>query len=436
MRGLLLFLLCACSASFAIADDWPQWMGPERDNVWRESGIVEQFPEGGPRVVWRAPVAGGYAGPAVANGKVYVADYVTEENVKVDNFQRQEFTGIERVLCLDAATGRELWKHEYPVKYTISYPAGPRCTPTVHDGKVYALGAMGNLFCFDAASGGILWSKDFIKDYNTKAALWGYCGHPLVDGQKLLCVVGGEGSHAVAFDKDTGKEIWRNLTSPEQGYSPPTIIEAGGTRQLILLRPNAVTSVDPETGREYWSVPYEATGNSIIMSPIQWQDDLYVGGYDKRNMLLQLSTTAPAAEILWRDQPQHAVSPINVQPFLEGDVIYGFDQDGRLYAVEMPGGNRLWNTTEPVSQRPVGSGTAFIVKEAEQDRFWLFTENGDLVIARLTPGGYEELDRAHILEPTNNAFGREVVWCAPAYAGGRVFVRNDAECVCVELSGE
>ena len=104
-------------------------MGPERDNVWREEGIVAELPADGPKVAWRAPVSGGYAGPAVANGKVYIADYVTDADVNVANFERKESTGTERVLCLDEATGKELWKYEYPVKYTVSYPAGPRCTP-------------------------------------------------------------------------------------------------------------------------------------------------------------------------------------------------------------------------------------------------------------------------------------------------------------------
>ena len=107
------------------ADDWPQWMGPKRDNVWRDEGILEAFPDDGPRVVWRVPVAGGYSGPAVADGRVYLTDYVTKENVKVDNFDRKQFSGTERVLCLDEATGKEIWKHEYPVRYRISYPAGP-----------------------------------------------------------------------------------------------------------------------------------------------------------------------------------------------------------------------------------------------------------------------------------------------------------------------
>src|SRR3990170_1770222 len=145
MKTVAVWALFVASVSISLANDWQQWMGPERDNVWREDGIVGELPAGGPKVVWRAPVAGGYAGPAVAGGKVYVGDYVAEGAVKVANFERKEFSGNERVLCLDEATGKELWKYEYPVKYTISYPAGPRCTPAVADGKLFTLGSEGNL---------------------------------------------------------------------------------------------------------------------------------------------------------------------------------------------------------------------------------------------------------------------------------------------------
>jgi outer membrane protein assembly factor BamB len=434
---LLLSIIGCLHVGITLADDWPHWMGPGRDNVWREEGLLEEFPEGGPRVVWRTPVAGGYAGPAVADGKVFVTDYVTEANVKVDNFSRDEFTGVERVLCLDAETGEEAWRHEYPVKYSISYPAGPRTTPVVDGGKVYTLGAEGNLICFVAESGDVVWQKDLPKEYDTKTALWGYASHPLVDGQKLVCVAGGEGSHAVALDKHTGEELWRTLTSPEQGYSPPAIIEAGGVRQLILVRVNAVTSVDPETGEEYWSVPYEATSGSVIMSPVRSGRFLYVGGYANKSLLLELADDKPGAEIVWRDKPQHGVSPVNVQPFVDNGMMYGFDQNGRLYGVELPSGKRLWDTTEPISRRPVYSGTAFIVRQGDDgERYWLFTENGDLIIARLTSEGYEELDRAHLIEPTNNAFGRDVVWCMPAFANKRMVVRNDQEIICVDLAGE
>jgi outer membrane protein assembly factor BamB len=434
MRVLAIVCLALFCATCANAADWPQWMGPQRDNVWSETGIIGELPAEGPKVAWRVPVAGGYAGPAVAGGKVYVADYVAEGTVKIANFERKEFTGNERVLCLDEATGKEIWKYEYPVKYSISYPAGPRCTPAVADGKVYTLGAEGNLFAFDAATGEVLWSHDFNKEYGAKTALWGYASHPLVDGNKLICIVGGEGSYAVAFDKDTGKELWKNLTSPEQGYSPPSILEIADQRQLVLLRPNAVTSLDPDTGKEIWSVPYEATNGLVVMTPVLWNDYIFVGGYANKNMLIQLAPDGRSAELVWKDNPQHAISPINVQPTLDGDVLYGFDQSGRLYAVKLPDGERLWDTTEPVGERPVNSGTAFIIRQG--DHYWLFSENGDLIKADLTPEGYKELGRAHILDPTNDAFGRSVVWCSPAFANKRMYVRNDKECVAVDLAAD
>ncbi|MFO0809535.1 MAG: PQQ-binding-like beta-propeller repeat protein [Gemmataceae bacterium] len=432
MRLALLVALIVTTANLR-ADEWPQWMGPKRDNVWREDGIVDKFPSGGPKRLWRADVAGGYAGPAVAGGRVVVTDYVSADNVKVDNFQRKTFTGTERVLCLNAADGEVIWRHEYPVKYTMSYPAGPRCTPVIHDGKVYTLGAEGHLFCFTADRGQIVWSKDFAKDYGAKTALWGYASHPLIDGKKLLCVVGGDGSQAVAFDKDTGAEIWKAQSAKEQGYCPPTIIMAGGKRQLILVKPDGVASVDPETGKEYWSTDYEASNGSVIMSPVVLGEYLYVGGFSNKNLLLKLAKDKPAAEVVWRDKAKHGVAPVNVQPIVEGNTIYGFDQNGELFAVEIPSGKRLWTTPKPVAAKAQMSGTAFLVKQ--NGRYWLFNDSGELIIAKLSPEKYEEIERSPpVLEPTNNAFGRPVVWCMPAFANKRMYVRNDKELVCVDLA--
>lgn len=415
------------------ADDWPQWMGPQRDNVWRESGIIEKFPAGGPKVLWRTPIAGGYSGPAVAGGKVFITDYVTADNVKVDNFKREEFSGTERVLCLNEANGDVLWTHEYPVKYTVSYPAGPRCTPVVDGNKVYTLGTEGHLFCFDVQSGDVLWSKNFLQDYKTKTALWGYASHPLIDGDKLICIVGGEGSHAVAFNKVTGTEIWRTLSAPEQGYSPPTIIEHAGLRQLILLRPNAVSAVNPETGIEYWSVPYEATNGSVIMSPIQQDNLLYCAGYSNKNMLIEMAADGKGAQVLWEELPKSAISPVNVQPIRVDGMVFGFDQSGMLYGMDLKSGDRVWGTATPLgSERPQGSGTAFIVRNG--DNFWMFNELGELLITRLTPTGYTEIDRVRVIDQTNNAFGREVVWSMPAFANRRIYVRNDREIICLDVA--
>jgi len=219
---LLTMLLAAPTAN---ADDWPQWMGPKRDSVWRETGLLDKFPAGGPRVLWRVPVDGGFAGPAVADGRVYVTDFVTTgDRSPPASDKRQKLPGKERVLCFGAADGKPLWKHEYACEYHVSYDTGPRCTPTVAGGKVYTLGAMGDLLCLDAAGGSVVWHKDLKKEYGIEAPLWGFAGHPLVDGQKLFVTVGGDGSVLVAFDKDTGKELWRALSAKEPGYCPPSII--------------------------------------------------------------------------------------------------------------------------------------------------------------------------------------------------------------------
>lgn len=416
----------------AHGEDWPQWMGPRRDNVWRETGIIESIPPGGLPIVWRAPVAGGYAGPAVANGRVFVADYQSAEDVKIDNFDRKEFTGKERLVCLDATSGKQLWAHEYPVKYTVSYPAGPRVTPTVDGDRVYSLGTEGDLFCFDAGSGKVVWSKDLKVEYKTKAALWGWASHPLIDGDKLICIVGGEGSHAVAFDKRTGKELWRNGTAPEQGYCPPTIFSVAGKRQLILVQPNHLRAVDPESGKPIWSTPYEADNGSIIMTPILWKDHIFLGGFNNRKLLVRLNNDGTAAEPVWKDLADQALSPVNVQPTLEGDILYGFDQDGQLMGVRLPDGKRLFQTSSPISKRKQGSGSAFLVKQA--DRYWMFNELGEIVLGKLSTQGFAESGRAKVIRPTNNAFGRQVVWCPPAFANRRMYVRNDEECVCVDLS--
>lgn len=420
------------------ADDWPQWRGPHRDNIWRETGLLDRFPENGPKVIWKQPVAGGYAGPAVANGRVFVTDFVKDpvENSgnQGENRSPGGFTakGTERVHCLDEATGKTIWSHEYPVTYTIDYPAGPRCTPTVDEDRVYTLGAEGNLFCFRVSDGTILWSRDLKADYKTKTATWGYASHPLIDGNKLICVVGTDVAHAAAFDKLTGKEIWKTGKAPQQGYCPPVIYEIGGQRQLVLMKPDGMYGANPETGEIYWEAPYEASYGSIIMTPVHVGEYLYIGGFQEKNLLLKLASDRPAVEVVWRDKPKHGISAVNVQPFLADGLLYGFHENGEMRAIEFPSGEIRWRSSGPFEGRRRSSATAFIIRQG--DRYWMFAETGDLIIAQLSPDGYEELDRVHLIKPTNHAYGREVVWCPPAFANRKMFVRNDEEIICVNLA--
>jgi len=433
-------IVLLAAAAAARGDDWPQWMGPQRDGVWREEGIVESIPADGLPVRWRAKINPGYSGPAVAEGRVFLTDYVRTEGEAVnDPNARAELAGRERVLCLDAATGKLLWKHEYDCPYAISYPSGPRCTPTVHRGLVYTLGAEGNLRCLEAATGRLVWQKDFKRDYAAPTPIWGFCGHPLVDGDRLVCLVGGEGSVAVAFDRTSGREIWRAISASEQGYCPPTLIEAAGRRQLLIWDADKLNALVPETGELLWSEPLKPAYGMSLMAPQTASTAagqlLFASGIGRVAAVYRLADDRPAASILWRGKPKNAVYCANSTPYIDGGTIYGCDcETGSLTAVDLATAERLWETAVPTTglARRGRHGTAFLVRQA--DRTWLFSETGDLILARLTPAGYEEIGRMPLLEPTNECFGREVVWSHPAFAGRCIFARNDRELICVSAA--
>src|SRR5437763_1723796 len=349
---------------------------------------------------------------------------------------RADLAGKERVLCLRASDGKELWKYEYDCAYKISYPSGPRTTPAISGGKVYTLGAEGNLVCVDAESGKPFWSKDLKKEYQIDAPHWGFCGHPLVDGNKLFCLVGGPGSVAVAFDKNTGKEIWRALSStPDAGYCPPKMIEAGGKKQLLIWHPQSLNSLNPETGEVYWTEKLAPQYEMSCSTPQKSGDFLYASGIGKCAALFKLSRDKPAVDVVWIAKPNQAVFCSNSTPQIDGEAIYGNDCEvGNLRGVSLASGERLWETFKPTTggDRRESHGTAFLTKNG--DRYFIFSETGDLIVARLTPEKYEEISRAHLIEPTNEAFGRPVVWNHPAYANKCVFVRNDKEIVCTNLA--
>jgi outer membrane protein assembly factor BamB len=430
------------------ADDWPQWLGPQRDGVWRESGIVEKFPDGGPPIRWRVPVGAGYSGPAVAGGRVLLMDRVTPDRKLGDpTYQRGKKAGTERVLCLSERDGSILWKHEYDCVYSVDRASGPRTTPVIHQGKVYTLGAEGDLICFEFESGKVLWSHDLKKDYSVETPLWGFSAHPLIDGNKLITLVGGSGSAVAAFDKDSGKEIWHALSVKPSthgpGYCPPMIFEAGGRRQLIVWHPDSINSLDPETGNLYWSQPFEIKAGLTVPTPRKLGDMLFVTSFYNGPMMLELSADKPEAKLLWRGSSNSELRTdklhaIMSTPVLEGDYIYGVCSYGQLRCLKMKTGERVWESLEATgSTGDTGRQSdrwknAFIVKQG--GRYFLANETGDLIIAELKPDGYHELSRAHLLEPTTPEAGRPVVWSHPAFANRCVYMRNDKELICASLA--
>lgn len=443
--GLAALLLVAAAAAPGRADDWPQWLGPQRDGVWRETGLLDKFPAGGPKVLWRSPLGTGYAGPAVAGDRVYVLDRrrTLDADGKPKPPTRDGILGTERVVCLGASDGKVIWKDEYPCPYTISYPSGPRTTPVVRDGRVYTLGAMGDLRCYDAATGKPVWTKNFLKDYGLDAPpVWGWAAHPVLEGDLLYCLVGGKGSAVAAFHKDTGKEAWHALDTKEICYSPPTLIRAGGKRQLVVWLSDSINGLDPDTGAVYWTQAYpvgrQPQRPAVNIATVRHEGDrLFLSTFYHGPMMLQLAADRPAVSVLWRGKSNDASHPdgmhiLMATPLLRDGHVYGIGAAGDLICQDAATGKKLWSTFAATGGEESLYGTAFLVPQG--DRVVIFNDQGDLILAHLTPEGYKEIDRAHLLDPLQEVGGRHVVWSHPAFAHRCVFARNDKEMVCVSLA--
>lgn len=418
----LLTFNCAAPARLP-TEDWPQWGGPRRNNTWNETGILERFPGPELKPLWRVPLKPAFSGPAVADGRVFVTDHDAAQN-------------LERVLCLDARTGDQLWEYPYTCIYKkVSYDSGPRATPTVHGDKVYTVGTMGNLLCLNVKTGKLIWQKDYIADFDARLGMWGAVSPPLIDGQKLIVLTGGKDAGYMAFDKDTGKEIWRALSLGDPGYAPPVIFEAGGVRQLIAWHPEAVVSLNPETGAVYWQLPFHSENGLSICTPAFEDPLLFVSQSWNGPMMMELAKDRPAAKELYRVPTDGSVKDDLVNcmmspPIMRDGHIYGVGAYGDLRCLEARTGRRLWETDKPASHGRCRN--AFMVTNG--DRVFFANDQGELIIAKMSTEGYEELSRAKLIKPVSKIEGRMVVWSHPAFANRCVYARNDEEIVCVSLA--
>lgn len=452
-RAFAVSLLVLLSGALPLcADDWPQWRGPLRDGVWREDGIVERFPSEGLPVRWRTAVGPGYSGPAVAAGRVFLMDRAVDKNAPAEvktqwNF-RDKTAGRERVHCLDEATGKVLWTHEYACAYTLAYGSGPRATPTVCGDHLYTLGAMGDLLCLERATGKVAWQKSLMRDYGAETPLYGFASQPLVDGQRLIIPVGGQGQAVVALDRHTGKELWRAGNSSEPGYCAPLIRTLAGQRQLIVWHADALLGLEPDSGRVLWSIPHRLTVGMAITTPAVEGNRLAVSSQYEGTLMLEFRPGAAEPAVLWKasagtvPERQWKKAGFNTTMstvLLLGGHVYGVSLYGETCCLQGETGQRVWTTLEPTSGGTVPRdrwSTLFMVPHG--DKVFIFNEKGDLILARLSPAGYREISRTHLVEPdmlsTGSSAGRKVVWSHPAFANRCVYVRNNHEIVCVSLA--
>ena len=447
MKNRLLFALLT-SSTFAQADDWPQWLGTSRDANWYEDGIIEVFPVGGPKMRWKAKLGSGYTGPAVSGGRVFVMDRVASVVDSAEakllhkgppprniNFVRKLLPGKERLVCLNEADGKRLWAHEWDCPYTTvaAYAIGPRATPTVDGDRVYALGAEGNLFCLSTKDGSVVWQRDFKRDYGLKIPEWGTAAHPLVHGDRLICIVGGEGSTCVAFDKRTGRELWRALSAAQPGYCPPTLCDIAGREQLLIWHSDALESLNPMDGTVYWSVPIKPTYAMAIAQPVVEGNLVYVMGYNRVSACVEVGDDGKMANLLWKGTTRRGIAGVHNTAFILDGLVYACGPNGKYSCIRLASGKKLWSTFAPTKDNRLASwANVFTVRNGS--RFFLANDYGELIIAKLNEERYSEISRAKLIEPTHRVAGRMLVWSHPAFANRSIYLRNDEEIRCYSLA--
>jgi outer membrane protein assembly factor BamB len=410
--GLLFALVLPSSP--ARGEDWPRWGGPRGDGTWQAPKLPAVWPEGKLPVVWNQPIGGGYGGVTVADGRAFVMDRQTEPRE------------IERILCFDAATGKPLWFHEYAVTYgKLDYGGGPRATPTIFKGRVYTLGALGHASCLDIPTGNLIWSKDCIAEFNAKLPTWGLAASPVVWEDLLILHPGAENGSLMAFDRATGKEIWRASSDPA-GYATPVVIESPSGPQLIAWTPEHILGIAPRSGKVLWNVPYEVTYGVSIATPIYRDGIVFVTGYWAGSKAIRLGKRPEDAELIWEEGQN--LRGLMSQPLYRNGHVYSIDHGHGLTCFELATGKKLWDDGHQVAPRGRNPQATFVWL-GDGDRAIILNELGDLILARLSPDGYHEQSRTNIIARKEGS----PIWAHPAYAGTRVYARSDSEIVCVQL---
>lgn len=370
----------------ARAEDWPQWRGPHRDGISKESGWVATWPAEGPKKLWEGNVGIGYSSVAVAGGQLYTMGNVAE---------------MDNVYCFDAENGKPKWKHEYPCtsKDPNGY-LGTRCTPTVEGGLVYTVSRQGNFFCLNASDGSVKWSKDFKKDFGGESPRWGYAGSPLIEKDWVLAEVSGKAS-VMAFNKKTGAMVWQAGAEPA-GYGSLLAVDLGPERCLLQFSSDQLICRKMKDGSELWRTQWKTSYGVNATTPIVQGDQVFVStGYGYGCALFKMS--AGGAQELWRNKNMrnHVNSCVLVDGFL-----YGYDE-GELRCLDWKSGEMKWGT------KGYGKGSLM----AADGKLILYGQSGKLGVAEASPAGFKELS-------SFQALGGKDTWASPVLANGRIYVRS------------
>ena len=384
------FVLALAQQSLAqSAANWPQWRGPNRDGISKETGLLKQWPAEGPALVWKASGAGGgYSSFSVANGKLYTM------GLRGDR---------EFVVAFDVATGKEAWATPHGGAFRNDRGDGPRGTPTLDGDRLYALGGSGDLTALDARTGKIVWSKNVLKEFGGSNITWGISESTLVLGNKVLVNAGGPGASIVALNKADGSVIWKSQ-SDKAGYSSAIPAEINGTTQVVFFTAQRAVGLDAKDGRLLWEYGKPSNRVANVATPIARGNRVFISSdYGTGGGVVEIKADNKAEEIWFaQDMRNHHSSSV-----LIGDYLYGFSSN-ILTAIRFDTGEIAWR------DRSVGKGSLVFA----DGNLYCFSENGVVGLVEATPTGYKEKGRFKI--PQDNL----PTWTHPVVVGGRLYLRD------------
>ncbi len=378
--------------------EWPQWRGPMRNGLSSETGLLTRWPPEGPPVLWKVPGGEGFSSLAISGNRIYTL-------IDRDN--------TEWVLCLDAGTGQELWRVHSADSYQDPYGNGPRSTPTVDGSRLYALGATGVLSCLDKKTGEIIWRRSILADFHAVNLHWGISTSPLVEGELLLINVGGPEASVVAFNKYTGKVVWKGHHDVA-GYSSPIAITVDGVREIVFFCGRSIIGVSPDDGELHWQHPWITLNDMNIATPIFSNPFLFISsGRGTGSGLFLLSRKGKQVHAKVRRTSKVMQNHFS-SCVLVGKYLYGFDNT-ILKCIRLQDGEVMW------ADRSVGKGSLI----SAQGHLFIVGERGDIGVAEATPEGYREHGRLQILEYKS--------WTPPALASGKLYLRDQKHIACLDL---
>ncbi|HEV3236952.1 MAG TPA: PQQ-binding-like beta-propeller repeat protein [Gemmataceae bacterium] len=407
----LLTLACAGNAA-----DWPQWRGPNRDDVSQESGLLKEWPKEGPKLLWTCEEAGiGFSGPAIVGDRLY----------SMGSDDKKEY-----IFAIDVKNGKKLWSTEVGELFTNMFGDGPRGTPTVDGDLVYALGSNGDLICVKAASGEKVWSVSLKKDFEGQVGHgWGFCESVLIDQDKLICTPGGKKGALLALDKKTGKEIWRtkDLEDPASSASIITTTVAG-KRHYVQMTQKGVVGVSPEDGRVLWHFPREGR-TAAIPTPIAKDHFVYVvSGYGAGSQLLDLAVAGDKFEpkSLYDKDKHKNMDNKHGGVVRVGDYLYGFCDGKGWVCQKFDSGDIVWPDSE---RHKLGHGSLTYA----DGHLYCYHDKGTIAVIEASPDGWKESGRFDL--PKKSSYKRKgsAIWTHPVVANGKLYLRDQDLIFCFDI---